>query len=219
MIRSYSWSGGTVRAVLTIDGECSVQWWMTGQIYDETEQRFLMHAVVIEPPTCYRCFACGLCGDFKRQMDTENTEENAAGNVLETCYGGEVPMQSGWNGDNAFAYDQYGISWEQQYRDENCPPIRGEFDTADSESDIEYICAPPPDFQYADECDPEIADLVIIEVQKARDQSTSCCDYIGGDFCGTEYPSFFMLRKCTDFFCGESLSVFVCKTSLLEDVE
>ena len=60
----YSWSGHTLRAILTIDGGCSLRWHVQGQIFDDDLDRYIMHSVVIEPPSCYRCFSCGLCGDF-----------------------------------------------------------------------------------------------------------------------------------------------------------
>lgn len=171
---------------------------MTGQIYDDITDRYIMHAVVIEPPSCYRCFSCGLCGDFKRPMVPEVAAFDGEGghNALETCYGGEVPVTPGWIGDNVFAYDQNGCSWEMRFREANCPPLRGQFDSAiDGDARREYVLATAPDFQWDDPCDPEIADLVIIECQKARDLSKDCCDVVGGRYCGINLHSIFYALK------------------------
>lgn len=166
-----------------------MRWYMSGQYLDDEIGRFIMHSVVIEPPSCYRCFSCGLCGDFKREMNGDVDGVNA----LETCHGGEVEFEAGWTADNAFAYDEHGNSWEQRYRDEYCPPLRGQFDTSTIDEPVEYIPAIPTDLQMDDLCDPTIAGLVVIQCQRARNESAACCQSIGGDFCGTECAQYFML--------------------------
>lgn len=183
IFRYYTWSAASdqLEATLWIDDLCKVHWWMTGQIYDSALGRFIMHAVVLEPPECYQCFSCGLCGDFKREI-TNNVFQ-----ILETCHGGEVMFQPGYTGDNLFAYDQYGNTWEYEYRQEHCPVPRNEDavpTTDEPQEPIVFVPEPPPDFEWVDPCDPEIADMVIIGCQRARDQEKPCCDSIGGDFCG-----------------------------------
>ena len=176
-----------MEATLWIDGVCSVRWWMTGQIFDSALSRYTMHAVVIEPPECYRCFSCGLCGDFKRAMTGD------AAQALETCHGGEVMFEPGYTGDNAFAYDRYGNSWEYTYRRRECPVPRSELEvvaTTEPAEPIVFVPEPPPDFEWVDPCDSAIAEMVSVQCQRARDLMASCCHSIGGGFCGTKCLSF-----------------------------
>ena len=95
--------GNRIDAVIYIDDECSIEFVMEGQVTQSAvDGRWLMHYGFIHPPSCYKCFACGLCGDFKRAKTNEEWEH------LETCYGSTLPFQWGWDGDNKFAYDEVG---------------------------------------------------------------------------------------------------------------
>ncbi len=194
VLRDWTWSGAQMAASLLIDGVCSVRWWMTGQVFDSALSRYTMHAVVIEPPQCYRCFSCGLCGDFKAAMSVDGADS------LETCHGGSVLVEPGYSGENAFAYDRYGNSWEYEYRTEHCPVPRGEVEVVATTEPIEFVPEPPPDFEWIDPCDSGIAPLVMAQCQRARDIMAACCASIGGDFCGTTwpliFPHFFVVVDC-----------------------
>ena len=162
---------------------------MTGQIYNGNLGRYVMHAVVLQPPACYQCFSCGLCGDFQRSIG--DLMAAFGQQALYTCHGGDVAFEPGWDGGNAFAYDRVGNTWEYEYRQQNCPVPRNEEELEATESPgrggsevVVFVPQHPDDFEWVDPCFDSIKDLVVIGCQRARDEMAECCHNIGGDFCG-----------------------------------
>merc|ERR1740131_680655 len=100
-----------------------------------------MHVAVIQPPSCYRCFSCGICGDFKN-----------SGDQFETCDGGVVEFGTGWWGSKPFNYDVNGNTWEKNYRDTNCP-VTYDVNVTTNET---YVPENPTNFTFVDPCDPAI---------------------------------------------------------------
>ena len=92
--------GNRLDAVIYVDDGCSIEFFMEGQVSRKKDGRWLMHLGLIYPPSCYKCFACGLCGDFKREKSGDGWQH------LETCYGGTLPYKAGWGGDNYFAFEK-----------------------------------------------------------------------------------------------------------------
>ena len=108
-----------IDALLKVDDGCILKFYMQGQVWGR--DRLMMHglsttssvydshfvftrfviAAVIQPPKCYRCHICGLCGDFK------NPSHDSSGKSgdMETCSGSTVGFTAGWGPENAFAYD------------------------------------------------------------------------------------------------------------------
>ena len=180
---------------------------MTGQVYNADLDRYTMHAVVLQPPACYSCFSCGLCGDFMRSIG--DLEALFGQQAMYTCHGGDVLFEPGWGGDNAFAYDRVGNTWEYEYRQQNCPvprneeelkatdaPGSGDSGSGGSGSTV-FVPQQPDGFEWVDPCFDSIKDLVVIECQRARDGMNDCCHNIGGDFCGLFACSF--LKIFQDF--------------------
>ena len=134
-------------------------------INDAESGRYTMHAAVIQPPSCYRCYSCGFCGDFKREGTGEDWEQ------METCFGGTVPFQVGWSADN---------TWEVSFRDEGttttAPPEGAEPRTkSPTPAPVEYI-PDPGDLTVVDPCDHAIEADVVAACQQARDARSDCCD-------------------------------------------
>ena len=93
--------GNMLDAVIYIDGGCPIEFFMEGQVArSKQDGRWLMHYGFIHPPSCYKCFTCGLCGDFKRAKAYSGWE------YLETCYGSTLPYKAGWGGENYFAFEK-----------------------------------------------------------------------------------------------------------------
>eukprot|EP01084_Bolivina_argentea_P302603 522350_1 len=151
-----------INAVLTIDGTCTVVFWMDGSWSG-------MHTLYIKPPVCYQCFICGLCGDFKRAAATSATQR------LETCNGGFVEYVAGWGANNPFAYDINGNTWGVDYCSQRRRRLSGTF--------VEYIPDVGDHFTYVEPCDSSIAQQVVDSCQTARDNAATCCDSIGGNMC------------------------------------
>eukprot|EP01083_Nonionella_stella_P174389 604371_1 len=154
-------SSSRMNAVLTIDGTCTVQFWMDGSMTG-------MHTLYITPPDCYRCFICGLCGDFRRAAAATSRQK------LETCGGGFVEYTKGWGSDNAFAYDTNGNTWEVNY----CSQTRRRLSGTSGEYTPDI-----GDFTYVEPCDSSIEQQVAESCQTARDNAVTCCDLIGGTLC------------------------------------
>jgi len=165
--------------------DCSVEFSMQGQQWDDSTARYMMHAVVITPPPCYRCFSCGICGDFK-----------TADKEMESCFGSTITIVEGWDDDNAFAYDANGNTWEKGFRDANCaapdpePTLNAYISCVDSPSlntstttEEPKVTEPPEvyepelpdDFEFEDPCDPAIVAMVKGRCQTVRDTFADCC--------------------------------------------
>merc|ERR1719245_1731089 len=98
----------TVSFTLTIDGECSLNIEMIGQhYYSHALQRYQMNYVRVDVPECYRCFTCGLFGDFQ-------------GFDMQTCDGQGTVDYGGWKN----AWDERAWTRERTYVEVNCPPIK-----------------------------------------------------------------------------------------------
>eukprot|EP01084_Bolivina_argentea_P139534 245457_1 len=157
----YTRSGTRIDVVLTIDGTCTVEFYMTGA--NPTQ-----HTLYITPPECYKCFICGLCGDFKRSQSSGPL-------YMETCSGGFVSYAAGWAASNAFAYDVNANTWAVDYCSRRRRLSGTDF--------VEYVPDVGDDFTYVDPCDASIAQTVVDSCQTARDAATTCCDLIGATFC------------------------------------
>ncbi len=92
--------GSRIDAVIYIDDGCSIEWFMESQVVRKRDGRAIMHFGLIHPPHCYKCFACGLCGDFKRARSVSDWQ------YLETCYGSTLPFKAGWAEGNYFAFEK-----------------------------------------------------------------------------------------------------------------
>merc|ERR1711971_626449 len=163
-----------IDAVLTTADGCTVSFYMKGQIWG-AQNRYMMHVAVIQPPRCYRCHTCGICGDFK-----------SSGSQLQTCHGSTIPFTAGWGSSNAFAYDVNGNTWEQEYRDTHCVVPDG-IQTTEAPKGPPEVPTPElpecfPDC-FEDPCDPAIAAQVVTECEDAYDDAEECCDAIGGGVC------------------------------------
>ena len=139
-----------VNAEITFEDGCSLSVYMQGDEYHD--DRYRMHSVVLLPPDCYKCYSCGLCGDFKH-----------VGGEMETCYGSIVSFEPGSSGDNAFAHDAHGNSWEKHFRDENCA-------ISQMVPQSQYTPRVSEDFVYeAPACDESIREQVVATCQSARE--------------------------------------------------
>jgi len=160
----FTQNGASIDASLSMDG-CMVSFWMQGQLTNEFD-RYTSHAVVIQPPSCYRCHICGLCGDF------QSSDEQ-----MQSCYGFAMPYTDGYSADVAFAYDINGNTWQKDYRDEHCA-------VGEEPDDInEYVSSVPENFVYVDPCDADMAVVVRMACQEVRDFASECCELIGGTYC------------------------------------
>ena len=158
---------------LLIDDACAVVFYFAGS------------QLTIEPPECYRCFICGLCGDFKR-------EAVSGYQTIETCDGGYTTItKPGWSAalSDPFTFDLNGNTWGKSYCDDTrrrLVDLSG--DLGDQDSDTSgglYTPSLPENFTVIETCDPAIEPLVNAACQEARDNATACCDLIGDDgkFC------------------------------------
>eukprot|EP01083_Nonionella_stella_P256887 879898_1 len=152
-----------IEAILTIDGTCFVKFWM--------ESWTGITTLYIKPPTCYKCFICGLCGDFKREAAISHLQK------LETCDGGFVNYVAGWESHDDFAHDLTGNTWGVSY----CSRMRRRL--SGSYGDDQYLPDVGDDFTYVEPCDSYIAQITVDLCQTARDNAVTCCDLIGSTFC------------------------------------
>jgi len=178
----YTKSGQRIEVWLKIDGVQQVHFTMQGMYNRDGRNR--MHSLVIDVPTNYRCFICGLCGDFQR------TRPGGSHDELITCKGGLETYQSGWSASNAFAYDLHGNTWGFEYVNEQCPLY--ELDTRANarrrliaDEDLIYTPDVGPDFVYVSPCDASIEQQVITACQAARDASSVNCVIVGSEVCDT----------------------------------
>eukprot|EP01083_Nonionella_stella_P143310 445179_1 len=167
-------SSAHITVVLTVDDECIVELFMKGQaVYQNALARYRMHYLQITPPECYKCFICGLCGDFT------NKATGGLWKRLQTCNGGFTSYRSGWSAAITEAYDVNGMSWEYSYVQDNC--------SIDATVTIEETYAPEIaniETEHVDPCDDETFKTTVdSECQSARDSSSTCCATIGGDYC------------------------------------
>ena len=113
--------------------------------------------------TGYKCYTCGLLGDFR----TQELE-------LEQCDGNTFTIN---NDDENQKFSPNGWTWSKEYVVNNCKDRRrrGLLQVADSL---------PDNFTYVNPCDESIKQTVIDQCQFARNASSFCCnDVIGGNLC------------------------------------
>ncbi len=91
---------------------CKLEFHMTGT-HQPINNEWRMHSIIIEPPNCYKCTTCGLCGTF-----------NIPDWTMPDCHGETFIYQSGtfW----PTAYDANGWTWEQTYIEEKCESVTPE---------------------------------------------------------------------------------------------
>eukprot|EP01083_Nonionella_stella_P107624 311920_1 len=160
-----------IDVALTIDGKCDVNLYMISQ-GNHVNGRDRMHYLHIDPPECYRCFICGLCGDFERVSTDSEWEQ------METCDGGFVSYRAGWSATITEAYDINGWTWEQSYVEATCANR-----TALPTDPIVYGVSAGDNFTYVPKCDPSIESQVISECAAAKTAQSACCDLIGNGYC------------------------------------
>merc|ERR1711971_490179 len=135
--------------------------------------RYTMHYVRVNPPTCYKCASCGLFGDF---MDF----------TMQTCDGRIMDGFGGW--DNA--WDERGWTWEKTFYKEHCPvpPPDATTTTAGPNATPSPVYIPPTDPPYEDPCMDHDSHHYKeserhCEEGRNRDDVNTCCENIGGTFC------------------------------------
>eukprot|EP01083_Nonionella_stella_P180253 642262_1 len=175
-------STNQIKVVLTIQQTCTVELYMKGEaVYDSATgfDRYRMHYLQITPPECYRCFICGLCGDFANKATYGVWER------VQTCNGGFTSYRAGYSAAITEAYDVNGWSWEYSYVEANCNAT----DAGDGSGTVDpepYFPAPLAD-PIVEPCDnAALQRAVIEECQSARDSRTTCCETIGEEYCDTQ---------------------------------
>merc|ERR1719410_2658385 len=163
-----------VHVILTIDGECDLEFTMYGQHdWSSTLNRYTMHYVRVSPPECYKCAICGMFGDFQDYS-------------MQTCDGRIMESFGGWNN----AWDERGWTWEKTFFKENCPvpPPGATTTTAGPDDTPSPVYIPPTDPPYNDPCLDHDSHLYRESERQChagrnRDDVNTCCDKIGGIYC------------------------------------
>ena len=138
---------------------------MQGQWYDNG--RYRMHYTSINVPSAFKCYSCGLCGDFNIFSSGLTTEE------MEACDGTMVSYRAGWvYTSTPEAYDTYGWTWEKAFVDNSC---NNNYDNTDNMLDNEDPEDPCSDAVFAATIDEACENAII--------NQEDCCDQIGNNFC------------------------------------
>eukprot|EP01084_Bolivina_argentea_P072490 131624_1 len=150
-------------------GECNLEFSMQAQDRP-LRARNQIHVISVIPPACYKCYICGLFGDFQ-----SNTPTN-----MQRCDGSDQTYTGDWTQHAPAAYDMNGWGWEKEYVKTNCPidanlPRRLQ--------NNEYQIAIPDEFVYIDPCPSRIKSRIENECQIARNKESKCCNIIGKDVC------------------------------------
>eukprot|EP01083_Nonionella_stella_P151549 484387_1 len=154
-----------IDVTLTIDSACDIHFFMQGQT-NFVENRYKMHYVQIQQSQCYKCFTCGLCGNFKDRMTGQDVEQ------IETCNGEYIDFRPGWNAHHTpEAYDIDGWTWEKSYVKNSCAST---YDITNNNGN---------DFEYVDACDPTIKLDVEAQCQATRNAESACCALLGSTVC------------------------------------
>jgi len=156
-----------IDVTLTIDGEFDIKLVLEQQ-GNFIKPRYRMHYVQIEQHPKYKCYSCGLCGNFKMGLTGAKQEK------METCDGNYVKYQEG---DNVHltpeAYDYHGWTWEVGFRNKECHT----YDIKDNLGN-DWVWTPP--------CDPAIEQDVkdmCIKVRNEKKYIKKCCEVIGQEMC------------------------------------
>jgi len=125
--------------------------------------RTLMNKLYVDPPECYRCYICGLLGDFQ----TPHKKSELIG-----CKGDRIILNTNGRGiarwrPSAKAFEESGLTWQKKYVANNCVEPEGGGNGG----------------QGATECPDNIRQIIEPKLQEARDMLETCCRNIGGKFC------------------------------------
>eukprot|EP01084_Bolivina_argentea_P252222 423303_1 len=133
--------------------------------------RHVMHLMTVIPPACYKCYICGLFGDF----------QSTSHNNMQRCDGGNYIYGSGWDLDSTpEVFDVNAWTWEKTYVENNCP-INGTRRRRLQNS--EYSAYIPSNFEYVDPCDSTTAQQIENKCRLARNEQSFCCNIIGNTMC------------------------------------
>merc|ERR1719203_1590274 len=162
-----------------------------------------MHYVRVNPPDCYKCYTCGLLGDFQNYD-------------MATCDGGTVPY-----GGDLNAWDVNGWTWEKEYANEHCEVGATTTTSAPGEPTTTkkpYVPPPDPTFPY-DPCEDHDSDLYkeslrLCHVGVAQSNVAECCRHIGGQYCddlmqNCPFDACFNSQQNADMIAGEVEEVLV----------
>eukprot|EP01084_Bolivina_argentea_P315324 546272_1 len=95
---------------------CTVELRIEGKPPPGQEHNWHWHCIRVEPPQCYKCYTCGLLGDFYNSIDRGSTDYHR----LQTCDGNDMMITRGWYGESeATAYDSTGLTWQKTYMETN----------------------------------------------------------------------------------------------------
>eukprot|EP01084_Bolivina_argentea_P200533 342907_1 len=153
-----------ISVLLKIDNLCELKFRMSGQ-HQKVNNKWRMHDIIIEPPQCYKCTTCGLCGTF-----------NIPDWTMPNCYGDTFPFSAGTFWYNA--YDANAWTYEQNYIEQNCEGITPP-DNNDTPSPITpYTCELPVE-EPIDTCHPELKVLIKLNCANIINNNfIDCCNNI-----------------------------------------